>query len=1412
MSLSYFDYIKKEPEIQPGGMDIFVEEQDLVDEEKYIKNKDNVYSYIDFANQETTPKVDIVAKPEPSNQVQFSYFDYIEKNKPQQDEIAFAREMAYGMAQEPTALGSLWRISKAGVQSLFNPNESYEEARARIEQSRQEKIFEEFPEFKGREETAGVMSGRVALALADPITFLFPWVKIAKAGKVASVAAAGAFGATDLALREEALYGEVRPEVVALGFGFGVGGGIIGEVGMGLYRRAVSDKITTTSTKTGEKIIKDVKIPGEKKYTPSNPIENATFEKLNRGAAKEASDSIDNIGSLHLQLNDLQKRKQDLSNIHSKTKAKLEQLAYDLPEDLVDQLDSFFMTQRINMGWRGGDDLFVDHLKKVVRVNPKKDANVWRFKDGKMDPKLKTGSYRYLKTTSKAFQVNKNITDINKKLKTIDKRINGIYEKASEEYLNIWEKRVLGALKNNSLTENFIRGVTQEVVRPLFGGLIGAGVGASLTPEDGDNSTMITLAVIGATMGKFIKTMQSKPFELIPQKTKNAAGEEFFTGVRRSYWNVMKSMSGGSHMGDLAGYSDDVYINFGLNMYTPYGSTIVTRGGKRISAAQFNPAENEALNFRAFFNHKMNDMFANHNEEFIKLAGRIANRNATKNDSFLLKGDINNPKFKEAEKLSQKITNFYDEVGDYARARGIDWEREDGYGGLQMLSARVVGEQDPKINIKTMKRLTEAYKIQHKNILKSLPKADRSLSPKKLAEKYPFDRGVQSLFNKVTVDGKIQYTRIKPETAAKGHIEASRGFRRNSLFDEGDDLLFKTAEFGEETTRALKSTNSDFVLQAAKHFDNRRTLFDPKARASVSDLFINNPRHQMKMVIESTVPVAEFVKKFGAKGEGIKKIFKDIDDRYVAIAKSFDRMNKNIGVTYKNAGEAYLAYPKLKQAANAEKKQIKRSLEAYFGVYNIKQTPSSDSARLLASFLQMGLATTRLARVAIPSMGDWVQTISNSGIKASIRSLAANLKGYSTGVHPLSGEGLGFKNALIKSEKKGLTKYWDMYIGKNRADAIVERELSDVMLLQSYLPGRRWENRMNNFTKHYFEAIQLGRVTRIARNFAYDAGVFRVMDIASLFRRSKKSELFKTQAAITREVKEELGLSLVDVKYLSQYKNLAETLADPKAVKLLKKAGMRAANRDAIVPLVGNRRLFTQSKNPWVKFLGSFLSWSQGKTAQANALVSRVEEGDMALFLKMSAAIPVLMAVRELQVSLSTSPEYKKSVREESWREKFGEGLAFSGLNTWGLEKARSMWKYQGYGTSFTEQLAPVLGYMEDLLEIPVPLGEALLSPDDEDELFKSFLENPIAETVLEVMDVLPVAKEAAGITRMITEDDDDDEAKQVYTLSTGGLVSGPDVPQTKENPAERINPYTKKPYVEKSPEEKQMEILGFNK
>ena len=120
------------------------------------------------------------------------------------------------MAQEPTAIGSAYRIIKSGLQAVIDKDETYDEARQRIEKERQEKIFEEFPEFRGKQEDAGVLLGRGAMALVDPVTFLIPWTKIAKAGKIASISSGAGVAGADLALREEALYGEISPQTVAL--------------------------------------------------------------------------------------------------------------------------------------------------------------------------------------------------------------------------------------------------------------------------------------------------------------------------------------------------------------------------------------------------------------------------------------------------------------------------------------------------------------------------------------------------------------------------------------------------------------------------------------------------------------------------------------------------------------------------------------------------------------------------------------------------------------------------------------------------------------------------------------------------------------------------------------------------------------------------------------------------------------------------------------------------------------------------------------------------------------------------------------------------------------------------------------------------------------------------------------------
>jgi len=136
------------------------------------------------------------------------------------DDIPISRKVQFGAAQEPTIGGSLFRLGEAGINSLFS-NESFSEAAQRIEAERQKKIFEEFPEFYGRQEDLTVLSGRMGVAIADPVTFFIPWVKIAKAGRIATIAAGSSVAAGEALLREKALYGEVSPAIIAASAGLG---------------------------------------------------------------------------------------------------------------------------------------------------------------------------------------------------------------------------------------------------------------------------------------------------------------------------------------------------------------------------------------------------------------------------------------------------------------------------------------------------------------------------------------------------------------------------------------------------------------------------------------------------------------------------------------------------------------------------------------------------------------------------------------------------------------------------------------------------------------------------------------------------------------------------------------------------------------------------------------------------------------------------------------------------------------------------------------------------------------------------------------------------------------------------------------------------------------------------------------
>ena len=1268
--------------------------------------------------------------------------------QPQEKDISFSREFSYGTAQEMTALGSAFQLSKAGVQAAFDRDETYEEARTRLETKRQEDIFQEYPEFKGREETAGVIAGRVGQALVDPVTFLVPWAKAAKAGKIASLGTAGTFGATDIALRQEALYGEVTAKEVALGFGLGVVGGAIGELGMSAYNKAVRSKV-------GDK---EVYIPAATEMPVAVGPQRSNVQKALEDTLKEVPEYTDNIGKLTSELRGIAKRKDEI-------------------KETKKQLETTFKTT-LNKQTRD-DDLYSMQFDDYSKL---KDSKVNKLK---------------LENESKLLK---------KQSDELDDRLFEIYTgEMTNNLLEVYKSSVLNGMKNNVLNENFARGLVTELTKPLFGGIAGFGIGATFTEEGEGNEKALKFAMFGAGMMSYQKVIQSSQFKLVPTKIKNAMGEEFISSVKRHYLNNLKSLTATSHVQDLMSYSAPV-VNYAAKMFKMQG------GGVKLGQVQKQLAvEEEATVQLGYWKNRYAEMLSPHDDEVLILAGKLTNQKSLKSDSFsfLSKEDRLSEYFDEAFDLSSKITKYTSDFKEYAITRGLDFEEDTSYGLTQILKQSAVDDAN---YTQVISKLQNAFYLQRVKELKITKESKELLSIKEIKELEDFNLAKFVLDKKEIKNNKVlKNLHVKARKTATQYLKTSTRQRNNSIWakEEKEDIVTATFVSNDNIS---KSKKQEFVLNAARHFDKERTLYDQESRALVSDLFIDNPLETLKALTDNTIKIAEFVKRFGAKGEGIKKLFTDIDTNYKKLA---DPKNK-----YENAEELYDNVPGIRAAANVEKKKIKDSLEAYFDVYGIEGRIASDGGQTAVMFLQTGLATTRLAKVAIPSMGDYLNTINNSGYKASFNAAVENIRKLSKGEKTFAKEslGLGIKKKqidgqdykILEPKGEGLLEKGKYVIksgyyavtGRKQVDNLLSREISDLILIDKQGKGlAKAQKRMTNFTRDFFEGVQLGRITRIARNYSFQAGAYRAMDIATLIGKGKTKEFLKSKNALQKEM-DSLGLSKEDFKYLSQFKNLTEALEDQSARTFLKKAGIKAADRDALVPTVGNRRLFSQSKDPRVKFLGSFLSWAQAKSSQTNALLARVEQGDAALFLRIAASMPLYYTIRETQIRLSSNKKYKESVDEETRLQKFGETMAFSGYGNLWVEKGRNMAKFD---SSFFESVAPVVGFIEDVSEI----GRKPLELVTNDEA-ETFLEG-LGEVTKEISEVIPVVREFAPLLESEEPENTLSELKSRY--STGGIVKGKDdVPYTKENPANRVNKYTGQPYSENLDVTEQLTKLGLNK
>jgi len=531
------------------------------------------------------------------------------------------------------------------------------------------------------------------------------------------------------------------------------------------------------------------------------------------------------------------------------------------------------------------------------------------------------------------------------------------------------------------------------------------------------------------------------------------------------------------------------------------------------------------------------------------------------------------------------------------------------------------------------------------------------------------------------------------------------------------------AEFKEDYGKSIdtvfvKAPWSDkrIFRKTADFFENARKLNDTDAvRFMVQQGWIKVDAHEAlaKYGHEST-KVAEFSKTFGANGEIINLALNRIVKGYNKAANAAPIAQREM----------------ILNEGRAQAKLLTDGVEAFWGGLGSPQSQlASNSVRTLQALANMQYLTT----VSIANLPDLLQPFINSNFGTAAKVAAGRFT----------------KQKSFAQE--GTFKYSNAW----------EREL------QNFLLGGQVTSRGSAFVVNsqdlFFKGVGLKAVTEASRNFAYDVGVNRVFNLA------KKTKLSSSER---KEIQTLLGKDVTpdNLTVIGKYKTAEEAFDSGDAKIFLDIGGRQSADRDAIIPLVGNRLLFTQSRNPYVRMTGQFLSWTMAKSAQLNKIISRVEDGDAQLALRMLAVVPVYSGLRELKSLVNPSASID-AYEDEDYVDKALKGIKISGqANNWAIDKIAEMLKYNlSSSRNLLGGIAPALGFLEESIKTMLLDVPAKTSKGD------------IAGAAKKVGSIVPLVSQGIEATEKVQE-----------AFAVGGEV---EVPNASPEPDERIDKMTGLPY-----------------
>ncbi len=543
------------------------------------------------------------------------------------------------------------------------------------------------------------------------------------------------------------------------------------------------------------------------------------------------------------------------------------------------------------------------------------------------------------------------------------------------------------------------------------------------------------------------------------------------------------------------------------------------------------------------------------------------------------------------------------------------------------------------------------------------------------------------------------------------------------------------------------------------HFEKDRLFRDKEARKLLAEngFFVSDVNHLLNKYLHNTINITEFARRFGAGGEGVQALKKSIRDKY-----------NNLRETSPDIGAL----------ATKEKRElsvVNDMVNGYFGLIDADSAIASNSAASgLTSLFVTAANIAYLPKVTLTSLAELAQPLVNN------QSLVSSLKGF--------GRAMASKKDFGKE-----TGFSEM--------SSLEEEMRQYAL-EIANPNSTLQTGLRRTNERFFKLILLPQFTDFSRRYAYNAG------IEDTFKVAKK--IGKKRTTALQNLANSLGLTDDYIKQLNNFKTVDEAFASTEGRKILNIGGLKSADRDVLIPTMGNRRAFAQSRDPFYRALGQFLSWSQAKTTQTNALITRLEDGDHKLFAKGLGALALYNGHRVfLDWANDPTGEWLEE-DEESYLDTYltletlGRSVQHSGnYNNFVIDKVARLFS-SGAFSSPSSEVIPALGFLDDAYKDVGGISRNLMYGDYEGALKQG-------------MDTLiPFGSEIKDISEGFGIYDFEDKPNKPGRLSRvladpaflarkraeqenregkdkGGVVE--DVPRTAEEPDERIDKMTGLPY-----------------